>query len=106
MPSIFQNSISAKCQISILFAIPSLTKIGALIFQERFHDAANFAVNMANWFTRMWKYAPEVVGTSEYLIHATLFFGVELTDDIFAFGNCYDAGEYKTYFLFCPYAYR
>lgn len=61
---------------------------------------------MANWFTRMWKYAPEVIGKSEYLIHATLYFGTELTDDIFAFGNCYDAREYKNYFLFCPYAYR
>jgi hypothetical protein len=64
------------------------------------------AVNKANWFTRMWKYSPEVIGQSEYLIHASLFAGVELTDDIFAFGNCYDAGQYKNYFLFCPYAYR
>ena len=103
---ILQNSISVKCQISIQVLEIYIISYNALIFQERFHDAANFAVNMANWFTRMWKYAPEVVGTSEYLIHATLFFGVELTDDIFAFGNCYDAGEYKTYFLFCPYAYR
>ena len=64
------------------------------------------SVNMANWFTRMWKYAPEVIGQSEYLLHATLLFGTELSDDIFAFGNCYDEKQYKNYTLFCPYAFR
>ena len=74
--------------------------------QERFQDAAMISVNMANWFTRMWKYAPEVVGQSEYLLHSVLIFGTELSDDIFAFGNCYDEKQYKNYTLFCPYAYR
>ena len=31
---------------------------------------------------------------------------VESDDDLFAAGNCYDAGEFKDYDLFCPYAYR
>ena len=89
-----------------IFFLTRLCKFHISIFQERFHEAALYAVNMANLWTRMWKYAPEVVGTSEYLIHASLVFGVELTEEIFAFGNCYDAEEYKNYFLFCPYAYR
>ena len=90
----------------LFFFRTRLCKVHISIFQERFHEAALYAVNMANLWTRMWKYAPEVVGTSEYLIHASLVFGVELTEEIFAFGNCYDAEEYKNYFLFCPYAYR
>lgn len=74
--------------------------------QERFHSAALVAVNLANWFTRMWKYAPDVIGVSEYLLHTTLFSMIEFDEDIFAAGNCYDAEEYKNYFLFCPFAYR
>ena len=31
---------------------------------------------------------------------------MESDADIFAAGNCYDAGEYKHYSLFCPYAHR
>ena len=68
--------------------------------------AADVAVNRANWLTRMWKYAPEVIGQSEYLLHTYLVSMVEFDDDIFAAGNCYDAEEYGGYFLFCPYAYR
>ena len=83
-----------------------LTKHFFSALQERFQDAAMISVNMANWFTRMWKYAPEVVGQSEYLLHSVLIFGTELSDDIFAFGNCYDEKQYKNYTLFCPYAYR
>ncbi len=74
--------------------------------QERFHDAAMVAVNWANWLTRMWKYAPSVVGDSEFLLHSNLFYFLEYNEDIFAAGNCYDAEEYRGYFLFCPYAYR
>ena len=74
--------------------------------QERFHAAAMVAVNWANWLTRMWKYAPEVIGQSEYLLHAMTMSMVEASEDIFGAGNCHDAGEYKDYFLFCPYAYR
>ena len=54
----------------------------------------------------MWKYAPEVIGDSEFLLHANLFYWLEYNEDIFAAGNCYDAEEYRGYFLFCPYAYR
>ena len=74
--------------------------------QERFHSAAKVAVNWANWFTRMWKYAPDVIGQSEFLIHTAVYSMVEFNQDIFAGGNCYDAGEYKNYFLFCPFAFR
>jgi len=62
--------------------------------QERFHAAAKVAVVWANWLTRMWKYAPEVVGRSEYLLHANTFHFLEFNEDIFAAGNCYDAEEY------------
>ncbi len=44
-----------------------------MLSQERFHAAAMAAVNWANWLTRMWKYAPGVVGNSEFLLHANLF---------------------------------
>ena len=74
--------------------------------QERFLDAAKVAVNYANWFTRMWKYAPDVIGQSEYLLHASVMSMIESNEDIFAAGNCYDAKQYKNYFLFCPFAYR
>ena len=90
-----------------IFEVLKVTKfVDFSLFQERFHDAAMISVNMANWFTRMWKYAPQVIGQSEYLLHATLLFGTELSDDIFAFGNCYDEKQYKNYTLFCPYAFR
>ena len=74
--------------------------------QERFHEAALVAVNFANWLTRMWKYAPGVIGESEYMIHASLFSMIEANKDIFAAGNCHDAMQYKEYSLFCPFAYR
>ena len=54
----------------------------------------------------MWKYAPNVIGHSEYLLHTSILSMIELNEDIFAAGNCYDARQYKEYFLFCPYAYR
>ena len=74
--------------------------------QERFHGAAMVAVNWANWLTRMWKYAPGIIGESEYMIHASLFSMIETNSDIFAAGNCHDASQYKEYSLFCPFAYR
>ncbi|CAA9994631.1 unnamed protein product, partial [Nesidiocoris tenuis] len=73
---------------------------------ERFRVEAEVAVNRANLLTRMWKYAPKEVLTSEYLLHAMVFSMVEFDEDIFAAGNCYDQHEYKDYWLFCPYAYR
>lgn len=46
--------------------------------QERFQEAAMVAVNWANWLTRMWKYAPDVIGQSEYLLHASMFSMIEM----------------------------
>ena len=74
--------------------------------QKRFRREAEVAVNRANWLTRIWKYASAEVLQSEYLLHSSLFSMIELDEDIFAAGNCYDKGEYKSYFLFCPFAYR
>lgn len=54
----------------------------------------------------MWKYSPSVIGQSEYLLHTSILSMLEMNEDIFAAGNCYDARQYKEYFLFCPYAYR
>jgi G protein-coupled receptor 158 len=54
----------------------------------------------------MWKYAPNVMSTSEYLLHTSILSMLELNEDIFAAGNCYDTRQYNDYFLFCPYAYR
>ncbi|XP_074000135.1 probable G-protein coupled receptor CG31760 [Rhodnius prolixus] len=74
--------------------------------QERFRIEAEVAVNRANMLTRLWKYAPQTVLNSEYLLHAGLFSMVEFDEDIFAAGNCYDQNQYKSFQLFCPYAYR
>ncbi|XP_034237519.1 probable G-protein coupled receptor 158 [Thrips palmi] len=74
--------------------------------QERFRVEADVAVNRANMLTRLWKYAGAGVMHSEYLLHAAVFAMVEFDDDIFAAGNCYDAFQYKDYWLFCPFAYR
>ncbi len=54
----------------------------------------------------MWKYSSDVIGQSEYLLHTSILYMLEMNEDIFAAGNCYDASQYKDYFLFCPYAYR
>jgi len=56
--------------------------------------------------TRIWKYADPEVTASEYLLHAGVISMVEFDNDIFAAGNCYDQNQYKSYWLFCPYAYR
>lgn len=74
--------------------------------QERFKLVGEIAVNKANLFTRLWKYSPTQVLASEYLLHAEVLTMVELNEDIFAAGNCYDKYEYKDYILFCPFAYR
>ena len=58
--------------------------------QERFRLEADVAVNRANWLTRLWKYADKAVLDSEYLLHATLYSMIEMDEDIFAAGNCYD----------------
>ena len=54
----------------------------------------------------MWKYAPNVMGTSEYLLRTSVLSMMEMNEDIFAAGNCYDARQYKNYNLFCPFAFR
>ncbi|XP_078040779.1 metabotropic glycine receptor [Augochlora pura] len=74
--------------------------------QEKFRMEANLAVNRANMLTRLWKYAPEVMLSSEYLLHASILSMVEFDEDIFAAGNCYDKLQYKERWLFCPFAHR
>lgn len=74
--------------------------------QEKFRLEANFAVNRANMLTRLWKYAPEVMLSSEYLLHASVLSMVEFDEDIFAAGNCYDKLQYKDRWLYCPFAHR
>lgn len=58
--------------------------------QERFRLQAEVAVNRANWLTRMWKYADKSVLYSEYLLHVNLYSIIEMDENIFAAGNCYD----------------
>jgi len=74
--------------------------------QERFRVEADVAVNRANMWTRLWKYAGDKVLSNEYLLHAGVVSMVEFDDDIFAAGNCYDQHQYKDYNLFCAYAFR
>ncbi|KAK8379260.1 hypothetical protein O3P69_019247 [Scylla paramamosain] len=74
--------------------------------QERFRLEGEIAVNRANLYTRLWKYSPSQVLASEYLLHAEVLTMVELDEDIFAAGNCYDKFEYEDYLLYCPFAYR
>ncbi|KAK2583404.1 hypothetical protein KPH14_009391 [Odynerus spinipes] len=74
--------------------------------QERFRLEANLAVNRANMLTRLWKYAPDVMLSSEYLLHASVLSMVEFDEDIFAAGNCYDKLQYKDRWLYCPFAHR
>ena len=74
--------------------------------QERFRLEGEIAVNRANLYTRLWKYSPLQVLASEYLLHAEVLTMVELDEDIFAAGNCYDKFEYQDYLLYCPFAYR
>ena len=73
---------------------------------KKFRGAAEVAVNRANWLTRMWKYASEVMQESEYLLHSSLFSMIESNEMIFGAGNCYDGRQYKNYSLFCPFAYK
>lgn len=84
----------------------NLTEAFFFFFQERFRVMANVAVNWANMLTRIWKYAGPEVTKSEYFLHAGVISMVEFDNDIFAAGNCYDQNQYKSYWLFCPYAYR
>ncbi|XP_065570899.1 metabotropic glycine receptor-like isoform X2 [Artemia franciscana] len=74
--------------------------------QEKFRREADVAVNHANFLTRLWKYDADVVLSSEYLLHAKVFAMVEMDEDIFGAGNCYDKHQYNDYLLFCPFAYR
>lgn len=74
--------------------------------QERFRLEAELAVNRANMLTRLWKYAPDVMLSSEYLLHASVLSMVEFDEDIFAAGNCYDKLQYRDRWLYCPFAHR
>ena len=74
--------------------------------QDRFRLVADVAVNRANWLTRLWKYADQSVLDSEYLLHANLYSMIEMDENIFAAGNCYDKHQYKNYILFCPWGHR
>jgi len=74
--------------------------------QDRFRLVADVAVNRANWLTRLWKYAEQSVLDSEYLLHVNLYSMIEMDENIFAAGNCYDKHQYKNYILFCPWGYR
>ncbi|XP_076631133.1 metabotropic glycine receptor [Colletes latitarsis] len=74
--------------------------------QDKFRLEANLAVNRANMLTRLWKYAPEVMLSSEYLLHASILSMVEFDEDIFAAGNCYDKLQYRDRWLYCPFAHR
>ena len=73
---------------------------------NRFLKQALTTVNRANFLTRLWKRAGPGVLNSEFFLYSAVRVVVEGDPDIFAFGNCYDANEYKDYYLFCPYAYR
>lgn len=73
---------------------------------NRFLHQALVAVNRANFLTRIWKSAEPEVLNSEFLLYSAVRNMVEGDPDMFAAGNCYDANEYKDYYLFCPYAYR
>ena len=73
---------------------------------KKFRGAADVAVNRANWLTRIWKYASDVVLQSEYLLQSSLFSMIESNEMIFGAGNCYDGEQYKNYSLFCPFAYK
>ena len=74
--------------------------------QDRFRLVADVAVNRANWLTRLWKYAEQSVLDSEYLLHVNVYSMIEMDENIFAAGNCYDKHQYKNYILFCPWGYR
>lgn len=73
---------------------------------QRFKKQALVSVNMANFLTKIWKYAPTALLNSEYFLYTNVRSMVEGDPDLFAAGNCYDHKEYKNYTLYCPYAYR
>ena len=73
---------------------------------ERFRIQADLTVNIANLYTRLWKYSRQQVLMSEYLLHAQVLVLLESHEEIFSAGNCYDSFQYPGYELFCPFAHR
>ena len=73
---------------------------------QRFRLQADQTVNMANLYTRLWKYSSDQVMASDYLLHAQVLSLLEFNEDIFAAGNCYDRYQHPRYELFCPFAHR
>ncbi|XP_076449182.1 putative G-protein coupled receptor CG31760 [Babylonia areolata] len=73
---------------------------------NRFKAQALVAVNRANFLSRIWKEGNPQLLASEYFFFTQVRSMVEGDPEIFAAGNCYDQGEFKDYYLFCPYAYR
>ncbi|KAL3859157.1 hypothetical protein ACJMK2_009389 [Sinanodonta woodiana] len=74
--------------------------------KNRFRQQALIAVTRANFLTRLWMKASPDVLNSEFLLYTQVRSIVEGDPLIFAGGNCHDKGEYKNYYIFCPYAYR
>ncbi|XP_038066965.1 uncharacterized protein LOC119736991 [Patiria miniata] len=74
---------------------------------NRYMRQAMRTVETANFFTRIWRSkALSGVQHNEEFFFNVVASNVENDDDIFAFGNCYDAHEFLDYSIFCPYAYR
>lgn len=73
---------------------------------KKFKNQALVAVNRANFLTRLWRNASGDILTNEYIYYSQVRNLLEGDPELFAAGNCYDKGEFKNYYLFCPYAYR
>ena len=74
---------------------------------NRYMKQAMKTVETANFFTRIWRSkALKGVQHNEEFFFNVVASNVENDDDIFAFGNCYDAYEFLDYNIYCPYAYR
>ncbi|XP_055327215.1 probable G-protein coupled receptor 158 [Paramacrobiotus metropolitanus] len=81
---------------------------------KKFSGEAQIALNRANLLTRLWKYSPDIFYTTdpllrnqtEYLLYAAVRTMVELNENIYSAGNCYDWYRYPGYDIFCPFALR
>ena len=73
---------------------------------NRFKAQAMVAVNRANFLTMIWIEYDEYSPDSEYFLYTAVRSMLEGDPVLFAAGNCHDQGEFKDYYLFCPYSYR
>ncbi|OWA52295.1 hypothetical protein BV898_16753 [Hypsibius exemplaris] len=81
---------------------------------KKFSGEAQIAVNRANLLTRIWKHSRAIFTSTdavlrnqtEYLLYAAVRTMVELSENIFSAGNCYDWYRYPHYDLFCPFSHR